>query len=236
MKAFEQTEAARSLWPSSLLLPEASHKNLTREKLFNPQRKGTSLSPKTAGLWDESGQTGLAKGLQFSVLTLYSLTYHIPPRLLLMKITNKQSIIRLEKTFIWANVRTSPEADFPGHSEKLLQRNRVFSSFISCQTKEQQTSHSYISLRFQKKKKEQSSMYTVSHLALSPGKSLIVKGVASISVQEEKHLIFVFNLNILTFGCMYFSRIIKANVQRTFDSPQRGCSSQSKIQVNPSIS
>lgn len=79
-------------------------------------------------------------------------------------------------------------------------------------------------------------MYTVSHLALSPGKSLIVKGVASISVQEEKHLIFVFNLNILTFGCMYFSRIIKANVQRTFDSPQRGCSSQSKIQVNPSIS
>lgn len=58
-------------------------------------------------------------------------------------------------------------------------------------------------------------MYTVSHLALSPGKSLIVKGVASISVQEEKHLIFVFNLNILTFGCMYFSRIIKALQKHT---------------------
>ena len=79
-------------------------------------------------------------------------------------------------------------------------------------------------------------MYTVSNLALTPGKSLIVKGVTSISVQEEKHLIFIFNLNILTFGCMYFSRIIKADVQRTFHSPQTGCSSQSKIQVNPSIS
>ena len=50
--------------------------------------------------------------------------------ILLMRIVNKQSIIRTEKSFIWAKLRTSSEAIFPDYSKELFWRSRVFSTVL----------------------------------------------------------------------------------------------------------
>lgn len=47
-----------------------------------------------------------------------------------MKIINKQSIRRREKSFIGAKLRTTPEARFPDDSERLPWRSRIFSTVL----------------------------------------------------------------------------------------------------------
>ena len=94
-------------------------------------------------------------------------------------------------------------------------------SFVSCQNKEHQTSQGYISSRFQKK--EQSSKCTASQCGLGTWEGSLIEGGPALVSEEERHLIFIFNMDILY--CLVnvsFSLIIKADVQCMFDRPQTG--------------
>ena len=65
-------------------------------------------------------------------------------KLLLMKIINKQSIIRREKSFIRVKLRTSLEPCFPDNYQKLPQRSRVLST-VSYFVRTKNINHCHIS-------------------------------------------------------------------------------------------
>lgn len=52
-----------------------------------------------------------------------------------MKIINKQSRVRIEKSCTWAKLNTRQKPASQLTHEKLPKRSRVFTSFISCQNK-----------------------------------------------------------------------------------------------------
>ena len=47
-----------------------------------------------------------------------------------MKLINKWSIIRIEKSFVWAKPRAGPETPFPDYSQKLLQRSWIIHTVL----------------------------------------------------------------------------------------------------------
>ena len=63
-------------------------------------------------------------------------------------------------------------------------------------------------------------------MALAPGKGVLsLKEYSALASQEGKHLIFIFNMDILLLLVnVPFSLIIKADVQCTFDRLQTHCS------------
>ena len=136
-----------------------------------------------------------------------------------MKIISKQSIGNIEKSIFWAKLRTSPEAYFPDDSEKLFRRCRIFSTVLYLvRTKNIKQVRDTFPQGF-KKKNSPASTQQVS-VALAPGKGVIEGGPALVS-QEERHLIFIFNMDILySLVNVSFSLIIKADVQCMFDRPQ----------------
>ena len=140
-----------------------------------------------------------------------------------MKIISKQSIKNIEKSIFWAKLRTSPEAYFPDDSGKLFRRCRIFSTGLYLvRTKNIKQVRATFLQGF--KKKEQSSKYTASQCGLGTWEgSLIIEGGPTLVSQEERHLIFIFNMDILySLVNVSFSLIIKADVQCMFDRPQTG--------------
>ena len=103
--------------------------------------------------------------------------------------------IRREKSFIWANLRTSLEAWFPRWLWETAPEQHGFQdSFVSCQNKD----FKQVRDTFQGKKKHISQHYTVSQHDLGTWKgSLIIKGGQALASQEERNLIFIFNIDIL---------------------------------------
>ena len=96
-------------------------------------------------------------------------------------------------------------------SEELLWRSMVFSTFTSCQNKEHQTSQGYVLSRFQKQT-DQHSTYTASQYVLGNWEGcLIMEGIPALPSQERRHLIFIFNMDILLINAP-FSLMIKADV------------------------
>ena len=137
-----------------------------------------------------------------------------------MKIISKQSIGNIEKSIFWAKLRTSPEAYFPDDSEKLFRRCRIFSTVLYLvRTKNiKQVRDTF--LQGFKKKNSPASTQQVS-VALTPGKGVIIEGGPALVSQEERHLIFIFNMDILySLVNVSLSLIIKADVQCMFDRPQ----------------
>ena len=113
--------------------------------------------------------------------------------LLSMKIINKQSIRRIEKSFIGVKLRISPEAHFPDDSEKLLLRSKVFSTVLYLVRTKNIKQVRVTFIQGFKKKKEQPSMYTASQHGLGTWEgSLIIKGGPTLISQEGRHLIFLF--------------------------------------------
>ena len=92
------------------------------------------------------------------------------PNLLSMKIVSEQSIIRIEKNFMWTKLRTNLEVSFPGDTEKLLSRSRVFSTglyLVRTKNIKQVRVRFLQGLKKKPKPKQQwSSMYTVSQHGL----------------------------------------------------------------------
>ena len=72
------------------------------------------------------------------------------------EIINKQSIIGIEKSFMWAKLRTIATGDsFSDNSEKLLVRSMDFSTVLYLvRNKEHHISQGYIPSRFQKTNKK----------------------------------------------------------------------------------
>ena len=93
--------------------------------------------------------------------------------------------------------QTSPEAHFPDYSEKLLWRSRVFSPVLYLiRTKNIKQVRVTFLQGFKKKKK--TSAYIASQHGLDTWEgSLIIKGEPALASQEERHLIFIFNTDIL---------------------------------------
>ena len=67
--------------------------------------------------------------------------------------------------------------------------------------------------------------------------SLITEGGPALVSPEERHLIFILNMDIfLLLVNVPFSLVIKAKIQYMFARPQTGCYRWPKIQVNSCIS
>ena len=62
-------------------------------------------------------------------------------------------------------------------------------------------------------------------MALAPGKGVLSpKGLPAWASQEERHIIFIFHVDILLVNAP-FCLTIEANAQCLFDLPRAGCSS-----------
>ena len=67
--------------------------------------------------------------------------------------------------------------------------------------------------------------------------SLITEGGPALVSPEERHLIFIFNMDtFLLLVNVHFSLVVKAKLQYMFDRPQTGYYRWPKIQVNSCIS
>ena len=142
-----------------------------------------------------------------------------------MEVSRKSSVINKKhrKKYFLSQTEDWPRSLHPRWLWETVQEMQDFQhSFVSCQNKKHQTSQGYISSRFQKK--EESSKYTASQCGLGTWEgSLITEGGPALVSQKERHLIFIFNMDILhSLVNVSFSLIIKADVQCMFDRPQTG--------------
>ena len=143
----------------------------------------------------------------------------------------------IEKSFIWAKLRTRLEGHLPDHSEKLLQRNRV-SSPVLYFVRRENIKQVRITFLQDFKWKKLTSTYRAGQYGLGTWEgSLITEGGPALVSPEERHLIFIFNMDIfLLLVNVPFSLVIKAKLQYMFARPQTGCYRWPKIQVNSCIS
>ena len=141
------------------------------------------------------------------------------------------------ESFIWAKLRTRLEGHLPDHSEKLLQRNRV-SSPVLYFVRRENIKQVRITFLQDFKWKKLTSTYRAGQYGLGTWEeSLITEGGAALVSPEERHLIFIFNMDIfLLLVNVPFSLVIKAKIQYMFARPQTGRHRWPKIQVNSCIS
>lgn len=98
----------------------------------------------------------------------------------LMKIINKQLIITIEKSFIWAKLRASLDNCFADTSEKLLWRSRLLTQFYTLS--EQRILNMSGSHFFKMKKKKKTSTYTSSRYSMT-----LMPGNSDLSSKEDQH-------------------------------------------------
>ena len=118
------------------------------------------------------------------------------------KIINKQSIIGIEKSFIWAKLRTIARKT----ASQINLRNGSGEPWFLAQfyvLSEQRTSKNqgYTPWRF--KKKSDQHVYIESVWLWHLGSGLIIEGVPALASQEGRHLIFIFNMDSLYFWSMH---------------------------------
>ena len=98
----------------------------------------------------------------------------------------------------------NPEDSLSDNSKELLQRNMVFSRVLFLVTTKTIKQVRYTFLQYLSKQTKFSTC-TVSQYGLGAWEgSLIVKGVPALASQEERDLIFMFNLDSLYFWSMFF--------------------------------
>ena len=123
--------------------------------------------------------------------------------LLSMKIINKQSIRRIEKSFIGVKLRISPEAHFPDDSEKLLLRSKVFSTVLYL-VRTKNVNKSGIHSFKVSKKKNWIKMHTESQYSLGTWEgSLIIKRVPALTSQEGRHLSLSSDILYFWIACLF---------------------------------
>ena len=86
------------------------------------------------------------------------------------------------------------------------------------------------SFKVSKKKKEKISTYTVNQYGLGTWEeSLIINRTPALVSQEERHLLFIFEMDILYSwsACSFFNN--QTDVQCIFDRPPAGCSASTKL-------
>ena len=107
------------------------------------------------------------------------------------------------KEFYWSQTENySLEVNFPEDSEKLPWRSRVFST-ISClvRTKTMKLVEDTFLQDFTHKKDKNEHSKSVWPWCLE--ESLIIKGVSALVSQKGRHLIFIFNFDILCFWSVW---------------------------------
>ena len=137
----------------------------------------------------------------------------------------------MEKSFIWAKLRNKAW----GTASPITLRNRSKETWFSVQfdvlsDKEHKTSQGCIPSRFQEKEKKKTSTYTANQYGLGTWEeSLIISRTPALVSQEERHLLFIFDTDILYSwsACSFFNN--QTDVQCMFDRPPAGCSASTKL-------
>ena len=144
-----------------------------------------------------------AQSEEFQAEKLLSANYPIDlPLYVWMKIISKQSAIGIEKSFIWAKLRTTAQKTASQITLRNCSEETWFSAQFYILSKQRTSNKSGIhSFRVSKKKTPQISTYTASQYGLGTLAPIIKRWPALVS-QEGRHLIFIFNLDILYFWSM----------------------------------
>ena len=127
------------------------------------------------------------------------------------KIMNKQSIIEIEKNFVWATLKTISWKTASQIPWRNCSREAWFSA-QSCILSAQRTPNKSGVHSFLVSKKPDQHIHSESVWPRHLGRDLIIEGGSALVSQEDRYLIFIFNMDIRVITTP-FSLTIKADVQ-----------------------